>query len=337
MTTIMPNTISPSILNKPVATLEVDKTLQAEQKWYCIAGIGIAHSISPAIHQVCAASLNLPWTYKLLECPTIEYLISTFRLPSFAGAVVTMPYKKTIIPYLDEIDARVQILGSCNNVYLKKSSIPNSPPLLCGSNTDWIGILECLRTKTVKGVGKPALVIGAGGACRAAVYALFAHLQCPTIYIVNRDDDEVKALCEDATAYGDKGPTIIHVKSVAQVASLVSPYYAVGTVPDFEAVTDSEKLGVAIVCEFLSRGQMESREDKGLFLDMCYIPRNTRNLKLAKSYGWDTVEGYKIIGYQIQEQYRLWTDEVIDSRLNVEGAWKALNAAADASPLINRQ
>lgn len=299
-----------------------------DQKYYYLAGKGIKHSIAPTVHQTIANALSLPWTFKLLDTDSLTHLISVFRQPDFAGGVVTMPYKKTIMPLLDELDERCTTLGSCNNVYLKDGK-------LVGSNTDWIGVLECLRTATRTGVGKPAMVIGAGGASRAAVYALFAHLDCKTIYIVNRDEQEVVDLQADSRAYGANGPTLVHIKSLAQAQGIPVeqlPSYIVGTVPDFEPKTESEIEGFNIVKHVFTNTPVEGRS---AFLDMCFNPRNTRLLKCARELEWKTVEGINIIGWQVDEQYTLWCGKEKAEKIPHRAAWEALRAAADASRFIN--
>lgn len=225
----------------------------------------------------------------------------------------------------DYISDRCLTLGSCNNVYLKNGK-------LVGSNTDWIGILECLRSASKDGIGKPALLIGAGGAARAAVYALYAHLGCPKIYIVNRDEQEVADLRTDSESYGTQGPELIHIRSPGEAKELAAkPFYVVGTVPDFEPKTEEERAGFEII-----RYQLSNAGDtKGVFLDMCFNPRRTRFLKLAEELGWKTVEGINIIGWQLHEQYTLWAGKDVGDNIPAEKAWAALRKAADANPLIN--
>ncbi|KAH0607311.1 uncharacterized protein H6S33_003299 [Morchella sextelata] len=300
------------------------------QKFYYLAGQGVRHSIAPTVHQTVADALGLPWTYRLLDIPSVKELMSVFRQPDFAAGVVTMPYKKTIMPHLDRLDELCTTLGSCNNVYI------DGDGKLVGSNTDWIGILECLRTASEKGVGKPAMVIGAGGASRAAVYALFAHLKCTTIYVINRDDQEVADLQSDARAYGEAGPTIVHVKSLSQIESIAAeelPAYVVGTVPDFEPQTESEIEASKIVKYVFEKTPEEGR---GVFLDMCFNPRKTRLLKAAGEQGWRTVEGINIIGWQLERQYTLWAGAEAAKNIPYEKAWEALRKAADASTIINK-
>ena len=244
-----------------------------------------------------------------------------------------MPYKKTIMPLLDELDPLAITLGACNNVYLTKEG------KLRGTNTDWLGIKGCLLSATNdgedKGRGQPALVVGAGGASRAAVYALFAQLGCSEIYILNRDAKEVADLLEDAKAYAStsssRQPHLIHVTSVAQVEELTAPYYIVGTVPDFEAKTEEEIITREILKRFLSKAR------KGILLDMCFKPRNTRILKLGRENGWSVVDGTGVIGHQIEEQWRLWAGAGEEGRKRVptEEAWKVLRKAADESQAIN--
>lgn len=192
-----------------------------------LAGVGVTHSVGAPMHNTISQGLNLPWTFSNLECPTIQDVVTTFRRSDFAGGVITMPYKKGIIPHLDYLDDLVIQLGACNNVYLDKEG------KLRGTNTDWRGVKGCLLAGSSEGRGRPALLVGAGGAARAAVYALFEHLDCITIYLINRDAKEVEDLKTDVQAYlgsGDKKINLVCVTSPAQVASLEPAYYIVGTV-----------------------------------------------------------------------------------------------------------
>ena len=160
----------------------------------------MAHSIAYSMHNYIAKSLGLPWTFYSTECPTIEELLNLAKAPTTAGLVVTMPYKNSVMKHLDELDELATIIGACNNIYYKTGS----QRLLCGTNTDWRGIKGCLLEKGDESrrpsATSPAsaLIVGAGGASRAAIYALSAHLNCFTIYILNRDDREVMGLIQDS-------------------------------------------------------------------------------------------------------------------------------------------
>lgn len=294
----------------------------------------MTHTIAPPMHDYVAQKLlKLPWSFTPQECPTVDAALTLFQKPDFAGGVVTMPYKKEIMSRLDELDGLCKIIGACNCVYLAES--PTGKQILRGTNTDWRGVKGCLLGADVlsKGVGKPALIVGAGGASRAAVYALFAELQCSPIYVINRDDQEVLDLVSDVrgmtSLIAASAPEIVHVKSPAQAALLVSPHYIVGTVPDFEPSTTDEINARDTFTTFLERS-----ESPGIFLDMCFKPRVTRQIKLAASRGWTTVEGTEIIGHQIHEQYRLWAGADLNQQ-DQERAWKVLRTKAETSPAIN--
>lgn len=299
-----------------------------------IVGLNVTHTIAPPMHDhVAQKVLNLPWSFTPQECATVDVAMTLFRQSNFVGGVVTMPYKKSIMPQLDELDDLCNVIGACNCVYLAKDS--KGRTILRGTNTDWRGVKGCLSSADVSSAGcsKPALVIGAGGASRAAVYALFVELQCNPIYIINRDDQEVLDLLSDvqrmSSLTASSTPEIIHIKSPAQATALASPYYIVGTVPDFEPSTPDEINARETFTAFL-----EKAEQKGIFLDMCFKPRVTRQIKLAKSKGWTTVEGTGIIGHQIHEQYRLWAGADL-SEDDQESAWKVLREKAESSPGIN--
>jgi quinate dehydrogenase len=295
-----------------------------------LVGVGVTHSIAPELHNSIAESLCLPWTFYSTECPTLEDLVYLAKKPTTAGLVVTMPYKNSVMEHLDEYDKLATTIGACNNVYYKDGN----PRRLCGTNTDWKGVKGCLLEKgdetrrPTASSPASALIVGAGGASRAAVYALTEHLHCPTIYVLNRDDQEVVNLIHDSKRLPTP-PRIIPVKSLEQARELPSPYYIVGTVPDLEPTTESERAVVSMLKEFLSN------PTKGVLLDMCFKPRRTRMIRLAEQLGWPSVEGTHVIGYQIEEQWRLWAGEDRVQKLDKEKAWSVLLKAAEESEGIN--
>ncbi|KAG8167576.1 hypothetical protein KVR01_003265 [Diaporthe batatas] len=191
-----------------------------------LVGIGVKHSIAPPMHNHIAESLGLPWTFHSTECSDLDSLMELARSGETAGLVVTMPYKSTVMARLDRLDELATTIGACNNVYYDPSDHK-----LVGTNTDWLGIKGCLlekgddneRPKPGKS-DQPALLVGAGGASRAAVYALSTQLFSTTIYVLNRDEKEVEDLVRDTT-HIEPRPRIVHVKSLEQASSLETPYY----------------------------------------------------------------------------------------------------------------
>ncbi|KAE8158674.1 xylose isomerase-like protein [Aspergillus tamarii] len=253
-----------------------------------LVGVGVTHSIAPPMHNYIAKALGHDWEFLAKECPTVEDAVQLFRRPDFAGGVVTMPYKRTIMDHLDGLDEYAIRLGACNNVYR------TSDGKLRGTNTDWRGIKGCLLGASEAGRGKPAVLIGAGGAARAAIFTLHDQLECRQIYLVNRDRDEVKVLLDEAKqVYGD-GLEIIYVDRVEQVEGLASPYYIVGTVPDAEPSTPDEVEVHQIIKSFLS-----TPHEKGVLLDMCFKPRKTRILQAGKAEGWKTAARAGFKGVEI--------------------------------------
>jgi quinate dehydrogenase len=294
-----------------------------------LIGVGVHHSIAPVMHNYICDRLQKPYKFHANEAQTVEDAVALLKRSDFGGAVITMPFKQTIVEHLDEADDLVATIGACNNVYTSADG------RLIGTNTDWRGVLGCLTAAGEQGVGKPAMIFGAGGASRAAVYALSTHLKCPVIYVVNRDEQEVEDLERDTTAMRSAlGTRIEHITSVKQAQSLDTPYYIVGTVPDFPPQSESEKTAFKVF-DYL----MASATTRGVFLDMCFKPIETRKIKLAKKHGWKTVAGTEIIGHQIHEQYRVWfepgTDRVVIDEGLARDAWEVLRREAHSSSGIN--
>ena len=99
-----------------------------------LLGEKLSHSYSPIIHNYVFEKLNIDATYELFECKEDElsYYINKLRNGEFDGFNVTIPYKKTIMSFLDEIDDKALKIGSVNTIYVKDKKV-------IGTNTDYDG------------------------------------------------------------------------------------------------------------------------------------------------------------------------------------------------------
>jgi quinate dehydrogenase len=227
-----------------------------------------------------------------------------------------MPFKGEIQKHIDRIDSVASTLKACNSVYFDEDG------KLCGSNTDWIGVEGALRSAGFEGksINKDmaAALIGAGGAARAAVYALSVRFGIKTIYVMNRDDEEVAQLIEDCKGMACQ---LHHLKSIEDADGLNVPSVIVGSIPDFEAVSPEEKTVRQVYQHLLSQRE-------GVMIDFCYNPLDTRNIQLAKNYGWRTIQGIEVVGHQVEALWRLWIDEERLNKLDRAGMWQVLHEAA---------
>lgn len=302
----------------------------SREKTLHLVGTQVTHSIAHSMHNYIARSLSLPWTFYSTTCPTLADVLSLLHSSTTAGLVITMPYKNVVMPHLDQLDDLSRIIGACNCIYYKDGPVGRRS---VGSNTDWNGIVGSLLEKDA---GRPrpsaaaqgsAVVVGAGGASRAAIYTLVTHMHCPTIYVLNRDEDEVASLAADSRKIAGN-PRVLHIRTIAEAEEASAPYYILGTVPDMEPETQAERDVVAMLDVFLSK-------EKGVLLDLCFKPRMTRMMKAGEKMGWDCIEGIRVIGHQVVEQWRLWVGSARLADLDREAAWATLMKAADESEDIN--
>jgi quinate dehydrogenase len=208
-----------------------------------------------------------------------------------------MPHKISIIPHLDFLTPECRDVGACNTIFLRNDP-QTGHRLLCGTNTDVIGVRESFLQNTSPTVfeNHPGMVIGGGGAARSAVYALRTWLKATTIYIVNRDKEEVDAVIAECNERGF-GAGVVHVESVEQAETLEAPGAIVGCVPDFAPKTKEEKLARQIIEVMLGKAR------KGAMLEMCYNPSPYTELgMLAEKERWQVILGTEALIWQGIEQ-----------------------------------
>lgn len=209
-----------------------------------------------------------------------------------------MPYKVAIIPHLDSLLDEGRVIGAVNTIIIKEE---NGRRTYTGTNTDCIGIRDALLSKspTNRPKSSAGMVVGGGGTTRAAVYALNKFLGCSPIYLVNRDDKEVQDVIDH---FAETLPVeLIHLSSSAAADKIDAPRYIVGAIPDFTPQSPAEVLVREIATKVFKKNE------KGVFLDMCYKPRWTQLLEIARGNGWQTVEGLEAMIGQGIAQISIWS------------------------------
>lgn len=289
---------------------------QLPARKFFLFGTPIAHSVSPALHNAGFEVLGLPHVYGRHETGEFDAgALEVLNDPEFGGASVTIPLKLDIIPHLGSISKEAEAIGAVNTVIVQQVDGKRS---LHGDNTDWQAIHLLASAGLPSNAPPPSqlkgLVIGAGGTCRAAVYALH-QLGVSTIYLFNRtraNADKLKASL----------PSEYNVEVVESLSALPSaPSVIVSTVPGDSLTLDSSSPGIPIDDSLLAATH------GGVAIDMAYKPRMTPLLKLAEAkQGWTAVPGVEILCEQGYKQFEAWTAKRAPKRAMHDAVMAKYNA-----------
>ncbi|GIC91951.1 shikimate dehydrogenase family protein [Aspergillus udagawae] len=290
-------------------------------------GHPLLNSLSPPLHQTIYQALNLNWTQIPLSSvygtsesypppytrspPIPKFLASIKSNPKFVGSSVTMPWKVTIMPHLDDLTEDARQAGACNTIFLRPEA--DGSTSYVGTNTDCIGIREALlQNSTGEDAfrNKPALIVGGGGTARSAIYVMRRWLRSSTIYIVNRDAAEVAAILEEDNQRNPcpNKAALVHVTDPAVAARLEPPAVIVSGIPNYPPKTPGEIQAREVLRAFLGPSPETPSDFKGPILEMCYHPVPwTEIAQLASTAGWKVILGSEALLWQGLEQARLWT------------------------------
>ena len=142
-------------------------------KKFAVIGDPIAHSLSPILHQEVYRQLGLDASFEKIHLmPNV--LHSFMNVNELDGFNITIPYKQSVIPFLNELDESAQTIGAVNCVHDGK-----------GYNTDWIGFTNAMEQNGISLNGKDYIILGAGGAARAIAFGL-VKFGAKSISIKNR-------------------------------------------------------------------------------------------------------------------------------------------------------
>lgn len=273
------------------------ENLTGKTKNLAVLGYPIAHSLSPAIQNAAIRQAGLDYVYIALPVKpeNLATAISGLRAMDFRGFNVTIPHKTNIIKYLDDIDATAESVGAVNTVV-------NDDGKLVGYNTDVYGFMRNLREAGFDPKNKNAIVLGAGGAAKAAVQSLLMA-DISSVTVGARNGEKANEFIAAFSPYQNIGAfewQSTEFESALRRADLIVNTTPLGMHPHIES---RPPLNLAML------------KTSALIYDVIYTPAQTRLLKDAASLGHPTLNGEDMLVWQGAEALRLWTGITPDIEL----------------------
>ncbi len=245
-------------------------------KKYLVIGNPIDHSLSPKLHNYWLKknSINATYVKKKVDEKYLQSIVFDIKKGKINGINVTVPFKKTIIPYLDQLSPEAEETQSVNTVFLKNNN-------LIGCNTDILGFSKAIENLNFNIEGKKIFILGAGGVVPSIIFAL-KKMNVHDIAISNRTRQKADNL-----------------KSQFKTLKVIEW----GTLPNFDVIINATSLGIkneTINLNFSNIGRNK------LFYDVIYNPSLTSFLKEGKKLGNQSENGKLMFVYQALEAFKLW-------------------------------
>jgi 3-dehydroquinate dehydratase/shikimate dehydrogenase len=249
--------------------------MESVTKVYGIAGDPVLHSMSPWVMNSAFRRENVNAVYLPLHAKTLDDLLSTATDLPLNGLSVTMPYKQAVVEHLDNSDVLTQRTGACNTIVRGKDGG------LFGFNTDVYGIVAALEARLTL-QGARVLVLGAGGAARAAVFGF--QDKGAEVSILNRTLATAQALAKQS------GSKTVKRSELPKLT--------------FDVIVNATPVGMGSD----NHTPLEENELNALWVfDTVYNPIETRLLKLARAKGCGTISGAEMFVHQAARQFEIWT------------------------------
>jgi len=272
---------------------------------YCLIGDPVEHSVSPHMFNAAFKKMGLddhlyvPFRVGRKE---LRSFVSSSQLMGLKGYNVTIPHKITITKFMDRLERDAREVGAVNTVKIAGGK-------LIGFNTDVIAIRRILPRKLVR--GSTAMILGVGGAARAAAIAL-RDLGCIKQVYVGRRPVRLREMSRFATLHGIDYATArfrtADLRRYAELCGVVVNATPVGMYPRTSTTP--------LPADYIRKGS--------LVFDMVYNPPLTRLLGDARRRGARIIGGLEMLIAQAVEAYRIWVGRMPDDTAMREAALRGL-------------
>jgi len=246
-------------------------------KKYLVIGNPIEHSLSPKLHNYWIKEKNINAIYdkKKIDKNDLKNIISKVKEEKISGINVTVPFKKLVIPFLDELSPEANDTQSVNTIYYENKKI-------VGHNTDIAGFDLALKYSKYDVSKKEILILGAGGVVPSIIYSL-KKMKVSKITISNRTKEKAKDL-----------------KILFDNLNIIDW----GDIPNFDMIINATSLGLNEDDEI--KLDYENIGSNKLFYDVIYNPRQTKFLLKAREFGHRIENGKMMFIYQAHQAFTIW-------------------------------
>ena len=246
-------------------------------KKYLVIGNPIEHSLSPKLHNYWIKKNNIEAVYdkKQINESDIKFVIDEIKNEKINGINVTVPFKKLVIPFMDELSSEANESQSVNTIYFRSGKA-------IGHNTDISGFELGIKYSKYDVKNKIVLILGAGGVVSSIIIAL-KKMGAAKIFISNR----TKTKAED-------------LKKIFNELEIIDW----GKTPNFDMIINATSIGLkneeGINLDYISVGNNK------FFYDLIYNPKETIFLKRAKLFGNKAENGKMMFIYQAHQAFTVW-------------------------------
>ena len=246
-------------------------------KKFLVIGNPIEHSLSPTLHNYWIKDNNIDAIYEKtkLDEYELEHIVLQIKQKKIEGVNVTVPFKKAIIPFLDELTAEATSTQSVNTLYLKDNKV-------IGHNTDIVGFETSIKKSKFNIFNKEVLILGAGGVVPSIIFAL-KKMKVSKIKISNRTKEKAENL-----------------KKLFKNIEIIEW----GEIPNFDVIINATSIGLKK--DDYIKLDFSLISENTLFYDVIYNPRETNFLKNGRSLGSITLNGKLMFIYQALSAFNIW-------------------------------
>jgi 3-dehydroquinate dehydratase/shikimate dehydrogenase len=280
-------------------TYRIDQ-LDAATKVYGVAGNPIKHSLSPLMMNTAFRRETVNGVFLALQTTKLSDLLTLVREVPIGGLAVTMPLKEEILKHLEKTDPLSEKVGACNTV------VRSQEGKLYGFNTDVAAIVRPLERRLQLKSAK-ILVMGAGGAARAAVFGL--KDKGAEIFVLNRTAEAAQKLARQAKVKTFKRDLLAKT--------------------NFDVIINATPSGMHGVkpASLLEPKEINAR----LVFDLVYNPIDTPLIRMAREKGIPVVTGVEMFVHQGARQFEIWTGKPAPEEEMLRVVVHALRQQAEAA------
>lgn len=255
-----------------------------------LIGNPVAHTLSPTIHNTIAAEAGINTIY--LPFPVkqdIQAAIAGAYALGIRGLNITVPYKSLVIPGLSEIDGEAGKIGAVNTLVRTENGYK-------GYNTDMPGLYRALKREGISVENTGVIIIGAGGAARAAAY-MCALKGAKEVYLLNRTKEKAALVADEVRE--KTGFDTIYAYGTQEYDQIPGTGYL---------VLQATKAGLFPNVEDTPIKDTAFFKKAGVVYDLIYNPQKTHFMQLAEEQGIKAYHGLTMLLYQGIQAFELWYD-----------------------------